>query len=157
MGNLLLCFEAGRDTPCAALHRFLRFDAAHYAPFQASCLSRRLVILSRGGKNSLSHLYVTKLVFAGQKLTQKRADRGQPLRNNYGRFFLLVDPAEHAADALAGLFDLVAVDGLALLDEPRMAVLAVGDELSAKVPSWMRARISRMASRLCSLMTFGPA
>ena len=28
---------------------------------------------------------------------------------------------------------------------------------SAKAPSWMRARISRMASRLCSLMTFGPA
>ena len=44
-----------------------------------------------------------------------------------------LDPGEHAANLGAGLLDLVAVDGLALLEEPLVAVLAVSDELACEV------------------------
>ena len=42
---------------------------------------------------------------------------------------LLLDPAEHGADLLAGDLDGVRVDGLTLLEEPLVVVVAVVDEL----------------------------
>ena len=68
-----------------------------------------------------------------------------------------LNPREHLADLGAGGLDLVGVDGLTLLEEPLVVVLAVGNELLGELAVLDRFRMSFMASRDCSLMTLGPA
>ena len=49
------------------------------------------------------------------------------------------------------------VDSLALLEKPLVAVLAVGNEFLGELAVLNASEDSFMASRDCSLMTFGPA